>query len=186
MNFIFILSIAFALALDAFSVSVAAAAYLGKLTGRQKFRLSFHFGLFQFMMPLFGWFAGSTIVHYIEQYDHWIAFLLLSIIGIKMIVDARHAEINKISTDITKGFSLISLSLATSIDALAVGFSIGVIKGEILFPAIVIGLIAAVMTLLGIRIGVFLSSKFGHRISIVGGIVLIIIGIHILYKHLKP
>ena len=91
MDFIIVLPIALALAMDAFSVAIASASYLGKMTGRQKFRLSFHFGLFQFMMPIIGWIGGSTIVHYIERWDHWIALVLLWIIGIKIILDANHA-----------------------------------------------------------------------------------------------
>ncbi|MBD3290392.1 manganese efflux pump, partial [candidate division KSB1 bacterium] len=138
MNIASILGIAFALALDAFAVSVAAAAYSGGLGGRQKFRLSFHFGLFQFYMPLLGWLAGSTIVRYVSQYDHWIAFAILAVIGIKMIADGRHPEISQISKDITRGWALVTLSVATSIDALAVGFSIGIIKDHIFFPAIII------------------------------------------------
>lgn len=183
MNFVFIIFIAFALALDAFAVSVAAAAFLGQLGGRQKFRLSFHFGLFQFMMPLLGWLAGSNIVRYIARYDHWIAFTILAVIGVKMIVDANHPEMRHFSKDITRGWSLVTLSVATSIDALAVGFSIGIIKDHILLPAVIIGLVAAGMSLIGMKLGILLSQKFGQKISVVGGIVLILIGFHIVVDH---
>ena len=183
MNYVFIIFIAFALALDAFAVSVAAAAYSGQLSARQKFRLSFHFGLFQFLMPLLGWLAGSNIVVYIAHYNHWIAFAILAVIGTKMIFDANHQEMWHLSTDITRGWSLVTLSVATSIDALAVGFSIGIIKDHILLPAIIIGFITAGMTLIGMQLGIFLSQKFGQKISVVGGIVLILIGIQILVEH---
>ncbi len=184
MNWYFVITIAFALAIDAFTVAVASATYLGQMTARQKFRLSFHFGFFQFLMPLIGWLAGSTVVRYIEAYDHWIAFLILSAIGIKMIIDANHGEIHKFKNDITRGFSLLILSIATSIDALAVGFSIGIMKAQIMIPAVIIGIVASGMTLLGIRLGTFLSAQFGQRISIFGGIILILIGIHIVLDHL--
>ena len=185
MNFGFIIFIAFALAMDAFAVSIACAGYLGQLSGRQKFRLSFHFGLFQFLMPLIGWFAGKHIVNYIEFYDHWIAFGILTIIGIKMIVDANHEEVQQINKDVTRGISLILLSFATSIDALAVGFSLGIVKSNIIIPAVTIGIVASGMSLIGIRIGSFLSFKFGQKVSIFGGVILILIGIHILLEHLN-
>ncbi len=184
MNITFIIPIAFALALDAFSVAVAAAGFLGRLNKRQKFRLSFHFGLFQFMMPIIGWTGGVTIVSYVEKWDHWVALLLLSAIGIKMILDARHAELTRFSKDVTRGLTLVGLSIATSIDALAIGFSIGLIKGAILIPSVIIGMVAAGMTLTGIYLGSYLSMKFGQRISVLGGVTLIIIGLQIVADHL--
>ncbi len=186
-DFWVVLLIALVLAIDAFAVALTAGAYFGRTTNRQKFRLSFHFGLFQFLMPIIGWFAGSSIVEYIADIDHWIAFLILSIIGIKMIIDgSAHKEKETYKKDITKGFTLFSLSVATSIDALAVGFSIGIVELAILYPSILIGLVAAIMTLLGIQIGEKLSSKFGNIVSIFGGIVLILIGIKIVLEHLFP
>ena len=185
MSWLYIIGVAFALAMDAFTVAAVSASFLGKLSARQKFRLSFHFGLFQFFMPLVGWAGGTSVVKYIEQFDHWIAFSILTIIGIKMILDANHHEINKFNKDITRGFTLLSLAIATSIDALAVGFSIGVIGEYIFFPAIIIGLVAGGMTLLGIKLGEFLSLKFEKVVSILGGIVLILIGVHIVLQHLK-
>ena len=185
MSFFLILSIAFALSLDAFSAALAAAAFLGKVNVRQKFRLSFHFGLFQFLMPLIGWAGGTSIVHRIEKFDHWIAFSLLFIVGIKMIIDSQHTELQQLTKDVSKGWSLVSLSVATSIDALAVGFSFGIINARIVLPAIIIGIVASAMTLLGIRIGSFLSAKFGVRVSVIGGMVLIGIGVHIVLDHLS-
>lgn len=184
MNFAFIIFIAIALAIDAFSIALAAGAYFGKTSSRQKFRLSFHFGLFQFFMPILGWLAGSEIVSHISAYDHWIAFAVLSIIGIRMICHSLNHDSATISKDITRSYSLISLSLATSIDALAVGFSLGVIGSEIILPSMVIGFIAAGMTLLGIGMGEFLARHVGQKIVAFGGVVLIFIGIHIVLEHL--
>ncbi len=183
MNYSYIILVAFALAMDAFAVSLAAATYFGKPTKRQKFRLSFHFGLFQFFMPIVGWLLGSRLEQYVNEFDHWIAFVVLAFIGSKMCIDAMNDE-QVISKDISKGWSLVSLSLATSIDALAVGFSFGVINANIFIPSIIIGLVAALMSLLGIKLGEVLSVKFGSKAAIVGGIILILIGLNILREHL--
>ncbi|ROL57499.1 manganese efflux pump [Bacteroidetes/Chlorobi group bacterium ChocPot_Mid] len=185
MEFYLIILIAFALAIDAFAVSFAAGSFYGKATKRQKFRLSFHFGLFQFFMPILGWLAGSEIVKIVENYDHWIALLILIVIGGKMIIDSLSQNDNKVQNDITKGFSLVNLSIATSIDALAVGFSLGIVNSDIIIPSIIIGIVASTMSLLGIKAGESLSHIFGRKISIFGGIVLILIGFHILFKHLQ-
>lgn len=185
MGYLEIIFIAFALAIDAFAVSLAAGSYFGRANGHQKFRLSFHFGLFQFMMPIIGWFAGSEIVSVIEDFDHWIAFAILLIIGAKMIKDSISGEEGRINKDISKGFSLINLSIATSIDALAVGFGIGILQGDILFPSIVIGIVAASMSLLGIKLGERISHKFGGRVAAFGGAILILIGTNIVFEHLE-
>ena len=185
MNYVSIFVIAFALAIDAFAVSFSAGAYFGKSDKHQRFRLSFHFGLFQFLMPVLGWFAGIKIVGFIELYDHWVAFAILLTIGLKMIWDAFKSNDEMVEHDISKGWSLISLSIATSIDALAVGFSLGIINSDIFLPSIIIGIVAALMSLIGIKMGEVLSSKFGNRISAFGGIVLILIGINIIAEHLK-
>ena len=176
--------IAFALAIDAFAVSFAAGAYFGRATQRQKFRLSFHFGLFQFLMPIIGWIAGSEVVKIIENFDHWLALLILVIIGGKMIFDSIANGTHVLNKDISKGLSLINLSIATSLDALAVGFSLGIVNSDIIIPSIIIGIVAASMSLVGIKSGEKLSSFFGRKIAIIGGIVLILIGLHIVLDHL--
>lgn len=177
--------IAVALGIDAFAVAVGAGSYFGNTSSRQKFRLSFHFGLFQFLMPVIGWIAGAEIVGVIADYDHWVAFLILAFIGGKMIKESFSDSEATITADITRGMSLISLSVATSIDALAVGFSIGIIGGNIILPSIIIGLTAAAMTLVGIKFGEKLSERFGSRITFAGGVVLIIIGLNIVFEHLE-
>jgi putative Mn2+ efflux pump MntP len=134
-------------------------------------------------MPILGWFAGYQIADFVSNWDHWIALIILAIIGLKMIKDSF--EDNPITKDITKGWTLISLSIATSIDALAVGFSMSLLNQEIVVPSIIIGLVAASMSLLGILLGERLSSKFGGKAMLIGGIVLILIGFNILYQHLK-
>ena len=178
-----IIFLSFALAADAFAVAIATGAYLEKCTHRQRFRLSFHFGLFQFLMPLIGFGLGVGVEKLIANFDHWIAFGLLALIGGKMIKEGLSKESEIINKDITKGMTLIALSIATSIDALAVGFSIGVMNVDIWYPSIIIGIVAAVMTLLGISLGEKFSEKLGKKVVFIGGLLLIAIGIKIVIEH---
>ncbi len=178
-----ILLLALALAMDAFAVALAAGAALGRADRRQLFRLSFHFGLFQFLMPVAGWFAGVQVERLIAAFDHWIAFALLAFIGGKMIRESFDHAAARYRTDMTKGMSLVLLSVATSIDALAVGFSLAVVDVSILMPSVVIGLVAGGMTLLGMRLGEKISGRLGRRMELAGGIVLILIGARIVLEH---
>ena len=183
MNYSYIFLIAISLGMDAFAVSISGGAYFGRATKRQKFRLSFHFGLFQLLMPVVGWIIGAKIVNLVKDYDHWIAMIILSLIGAKMIFDGIKNDDGKIFKDISKGWLLVTLAFATSIDALAVGFSFGVIDSKIFIPSIIIGIIASIMSLIGIKLGELLSFRFGRKIEILGGIILIIIGINIVIQH---
>ena len=186
MKFINIFAIAVALAMDAFAVSIATGISLKKVSFRQTFRLSWHFGLFQAMMPIIGWSAGASIRTLIERYDHWIAFGLLTFIGIGMIKDAFVNDKNKKPIkDQTRGWTLVMLSVATSIDALAVGFSISLLNVSIWTPALIIGIVAGSFSVMGLQIGERVGSA--KRLSLyaetIGGIVLIAIGMNILYEH---
>lgn len=184
MDIITLLLIALGLAMDAFAVSISTGIILKKISFRQFFRLSFHFGLFQAFMPIIGWLAGLTVEKHIKTYDHWIAFILLAFIGGKMIYEAFREEEEEIKNDPTRGMSLVILSIATSIDAMAVGFSLAVLKVSIWLPSIIIGIITLCMSVLGMNIGKFVGVLFGKRVSIAGGIILLIIGIKILIGHL--
>lgn len=181
-----VLGIALGLAMDAFAVAIATAVVLGGVSQRQTFRLAFHFGLFQFLMPVLGWLAGTTVESYIRDYDHWVAFGLLSAVGGKAIWEGvqKEDEEARDTSDPTKGISLIVLSIATSIDALAVGLSFSLLVESIWYPSVVIGLVAAGMTFLGLRLGARLGERFGKRMELVGGLVLFGIGIKILVEHL--
>ena len=140
MDAITLIGLALALAMDAFAVALGTGAVLSRLTGRHLFRLGFHFGLFQALMPVIGWLAGQTIIQWVSAWDHWIAFGLLAIIGGRMIYEAFSDKEKTDERDPTKGLSLVLLSIATSIDALAVGFSLSVIGVSIWMPSLVIGL----------------------------------------------
>jgi manganese efflux pump family protein len=179
-----ILVVAVALGMDAFSVAIAIGAVHRKAVFRPTFRLAFHFGLFQFIMPVIGWVAGSTVAGLISGYDHWIAFGLLAYVGGKMIVDAGREPDGRTLADPTRGWKLILLSVATSIDALAVGFSLALLKVPILYPSTIIGLVAFAMTTAGMYFGGKLGKLFGKRVEVIGGLVLIGIGLKILFEHL--
>jgi len=180
-----IIGIAVGLSMDAFAVAIAIGLILPKLTARHVFRLAFHFGLFQFMMPIVGWLAGHTIAEYIQHVDHWIAFGLLSFIGGKMLWDAYSSHPSeRNSGDPTRGLSLITLSVATSLDALAVGLSMAFLQVNILMPSVVIGLVAGTLTMVGILFGSRIGDRFGRWAEVLGGVVLIGIGTQTLISHL--
>lgn len=184
MNFISILIIAIGLGMDAFSVAIGVGATVRALSFMPVFRLSFYFGLFQVLMPIAGWFAGMTVANIIAGYDHWIAFGLLAFVGGKMIKESFSKEEKIHASDPTKGVTLIILSVATSIDALAVGLSFAFLKIPILYPSIIIGIVAFVMTAIGMFFGERLGKVVGKRVEIVGGVILIGIGVKILIDHM--
>ncbi len=186
MGHLTILAISVGLAMDAFSVAVATSVNLTRLTGRHIFRFAFHFGLFQAGMPVLGWLAGRTVVHWVAAWDHWLAFGLLSLVGGKAIYDGlRDIPLDgNQPADPTRGWSLVMLSVATSIDAFAVGLSLAWLGTSIWSTVVVIGLVTAAMTTAGMYLGRMLGARFGRRMSIVGGLVLVGIGGKILFDHL--
>ena len=172
--------------MDAFAVSIATGLKLGcSVKARHTFRLAFHFGFFQCFMTVFGWFLGYSVESIIKTFDHWIAITLLCFIGGKMIFEAFKNDISsEVPCDPTKGMMLLSLSIATSIDAFAVGISLGVLDTGILYPSIIIGLVAAAFTITGIRLGSKLGTFVSRKAEILGGIILIGIGLKILLEHM--
>lgn len=179
-----IFAIAVGLALDAMAVSIGAAACGYACDARATFRLAFHFGLFQAFMPVIGWLAGAQVVGWVASVDHWLAFGLLAFVGIRMIRAGLHPD-GAPCSDPTRGLTLVMLALATSIDALAVGFGLALVDVAILIPSIVIGLVTVGLCVFGIRIGTLVSRRFGPRMEILGGIILIAIGARILLSHLR-
>ncbi len=184
MDLLTLFGIAVALAMDAFAVALGVGVSVSPLTGRHFFRLGFHFGLFQALMPIIGWLAGRTVQAYIVDYDHWIAFGLLAFVGGHMIYEAFHPEKEERQPgDPTRGFSLVFLSIATSIDALAVGLTLAMLNITVWFPALTIGLVAGVFTIVGMLIGRRAGDAWGTKVEIFGGIVLIAIGLKIVFEH---
>lgn len=186
MSFLNIIAIAVALAMDAFAVAIATGVRLKRVSLRQFFRLAWHFGLFQAMMPIIGWTAGLTVQDEIERYDHWIAFGLLCFVGVKMIRESFKLEADaREGHDPTRGLTLVMLSVATSIDALAVGLTIAMLQVGIWLPALVIGLVAGAFTVVGLHLGKAVGSaeRLSPLAGMMGGVVLIGIGIKILVEH---
>jgi putative Mn2+ efflux pump MntP len=186
MDLLTIILIALALAVDAFAVALAAGVSLCQVNSRQTFRLAFHFGLFQAMMNIIGWGAGLTVRTLLSNIDHWLAFGLLALVAAKMMKDSvagREEEAEKV--DPTKGYTLVMLSVATSIDSLAVGLSFSVLNVSIWMPASIIGLVATLLTVIGLKLGCLLgsASRIGSRAEIAGGLVLLGIGFNILHQH---
>jgi putative Mn2+ efflux pump MntP len=181
----YILMIAVGLAADAFAVSLAEGMALHTVTPRHTARVALHFGGFQGVMPVLGWLAGSSLRAYMASVDHWIAFGLLVLIGGKMLLDALTGFETGRMREPSRGARLIGLSIATSIDAFAVGVSLAMLGVRIWQPAIVIGLVTGVLCGIGIQIGDRVGARLGKWAEVAGGAVLCLIGLEILVSHLS-
>ncbi|MCG8688382.1 MAG: manganese efflux pump MntP family protein [Desulfobacterales bacterium] len=179
-----IIFLALGLAMDAAAVSLAAAASGFADNKRAVFRLAFHFGLFQFMMPVIGWFLGVGFVSYFKAFDHWIAFGLLLFVGGRMIISGLDKSDTVIQKDPSRGMTMVMLSIATSIDALAIGLSLAMMDINIWYPSVIIGVITSGLSLVAIGLGKRLGTMLGKRMEIVGGIILVGIGTRILVTQL--
>ena len=180
-----ILIVAVGLSMDAFAVSLAAGAGNRATGARATFRLAFHFGLFQFLMPIAGWLLGIGVARYIESVDHWIAFGLLGIVGGRMIAAGLgDGEEQDAGPDPSKGMTLVLLAVATSIDALAVGLTLAFLGGGIWYAAAIIGVVTGALSFLAVRVGRRLGRTFGRRMEVAGGALLVVIGLRVLAAHL--
>lgn len=179
-----LLGTAVALGMDAFAVGAAVAASLQSVTFRHTFRLTWHFGLFQALMTIIGWLGGAGLSALLFGMNDWIAFGLLIFIGANMLRESEHQQERSRDVDPTRGWSLMGLSIATSIDALAVGVTLSLIGvAPIWTPAVVIGLVALVMTLVGMKLGKKAGVLLGSWAEKIGGVVLIGIAVRILVQH---
>lgn len=185
MGFLSILLVAIGLSADCFAVSLGGSIAMKTLSRLQVFRAAIAFGLFQALMPVLGWLIGQTVVDLIADYDHWVAFALLALVGGRMIWESfRHRDGRAEHTDITKGLPLLVLSLATSIDALAVGLTFPFLEVNVLVASPTIGVVAFVATVVGFLLGRKVGELVGRRAAAVGGLLLIAIGLRILLTHL--
>jgi manganese efflux pump family protein len=182
-NFVTVLLIALGLSADCFAVSLSASISSNRHSRIGILRTAFSFGIFQAVMPLIGWLAGRTVADIIQNYDHWVAFGLLAFVGGKMVWESFFEKEEK-ERDISKGLTLITLSVATSIDALAVGLSFAFMRVNIWTAIGTIGLVAFLVTGLGFMVGKKVGGLIGKRAELVGGLVLIGIGLKILIEHL--
>jgi len=179
-----IVFIAIGLAMDAFAVSITSGATIKHLKINNALRIALFFGLFQAIMPLIGWSAGISFTNLISDIDHWIAFGLLSFIGCKMIYESTRGGSKKKETNPMNTYILFILSVATSIDALAVGLSFAFLKILIVMPIIIIGTVTFLLSFIGVFIGNKTGHLFENRAELIGGIILIFIGLKILIEHL--
>jgi putative Mn2+ efflux pump MntP len=184
-DFLSIILIAIGLSADCFAVALGGGVSNKNHSRIQIFRVAFMFGLFQAVMPLLGWLAGRTVVEYIADYDHWVAFVLLAIVSGRMLWESLRPERGEEkNVDITRGLLLLTLSIATSIDALAVGLSFAFIKVSIAVAAPTIGVVAFIATAIGFVLGKKASKLIGRRAETIGAVILLAIAFRILLSHL--
>lgn len=186
MGIIELVLVAVGLSMDAFAVSVCKGLGMSRLNMRQAIVIAAFFGGFQALMPVVGWLLASQLAGFVEPVDHWIAFALLAFIGGKMVWDAFHEdEDNEGPADKPLDLrELVILAIATSIDALAVGITFAFLHVDIVFPVILIGIVTFVLSLGGVAVGHQFGSRWEKPSTIVGGIVLILLGLKILLEHL--
>jgi len=186
MPFLELFLIAVGLSMDAFSVSVCKGLTTKRFSWRMALVCGLWFGFFQVLMPIIGYFLGAQFQEMIEAYDHWIAFGLLSLIGANMIREAIWGDKDSDSpgNDSLSFKTMFLLAIATSIDALAVGVSFACIQVQLWSSVVVIGLTTFLFSVLGVKIGNVFGTKYEKSASILGGIILILIGLKILLEHL--
>ena len=184
-SFLSILIIAIGLSADCFAVALSSSISRRTLANWQGFRVALSFGLFQALMIVIGWLAGRTVIELISAYDHWLSFALLLFVGGRMIWESVHDKDDEHkSADITRWWLLFTLSLATSLDALAVGLSFAFLEVNLALASVTIGVTAFIISLSGFFAGKKLGALVGKRAEIIGGIILILIGVRILLEHL--
>lgn len=184
MDAITILFIAFGLAMDAFAVAIASGIATKRMTVNNVLKIAASFGAFQMLMPMIGWLAGLSLADVISGFDHWVAFALLGIIGCKMVYESLRLGPGDEAANPLNAYTLLVLSIATSIDALAVGVSFAFLTVSIAAPVVVIGAVTFAMSFAGVYIGGRFGHFFERKIQVLGGLVLIGIGIKILLEHL--
>lgn len=175
-----VLGLAVGLSMDALAVSIAAGLTIERLTGRHVFRLAWHFGLFQFLMPVIGWLAGTTLAGCLAAWGHWAAAALVTCIAGKMLWQSFAGGQERIRRgDPTRGWTLVMLSTATSVDALGAGMSLAFLGVSIWVPSVVIGLVAGGLTCIGIRFGQRLGAYMSRWAELLGGLVLLAVAVRI-------
>ncbi len=182
MHYLELLIIALGLSMDAFAVAVCKGLAQHQHSIKNSLITGLYFGGFQALMPLLGYFLGKQFAGAITSVDHWIALALLSIIGINMIRESRSCDV-KASNSF--GFkNMVVLSLATSVDALAIGITFAFLKVDIVAAVLTIGVITFAISFAGVKLGSVFGSRFKSKAEIAGGIILILMGLKILLEHL--
>lgn len=183
MGILEVILIGIGLAMDAFAVSICKGLSMNKLDWKKAIIIALYFGIFQALMPIIGYLLGATFQDLVTSIDHWIVFVLLSIIGGNMIKESFDDEVEK-RNDSVDFKTMIVLAIATSIDALAVGITFAFLKANIALSVIFIGIITFLISLFGVKIGNKFGDKFQNKAELIGGIILILIGLKILLEHL--
>jgi manganese efflux pump family protein len=184
MDYLTIFLIAVGLSMDSFAVSITSGLVLSKIDFKNAMKIAFSLALFQAIMPTIGWLIGSSIQVYIESIDHWIAFGLLFLIGLKMILESLKKEEGNRDFNPLNPKVLLMMSLATSIDALVVGVSFAFNDYKWFTSGFIIGATTFIISMLGILFGKKTGERFGRKMEILGGLILIVIGVRILLQHL--
>lgn len=178
-----ILLISISLSMDSFTVAIANGLSQCKVSTKKAFQIALSFAVFQALFPYFGWLAGRTVENLIRELDHWVALVLLLIIGAKMIYDGfRYKEAKR--ADELKLSIIIAQSVATSIDAFAIGITLALLGEPILIPVIVIGVTTFLFSFIGVQLGKVIGSRISKPVGIIGGIILIGIGAKIFFEHM--
>ncbi len=177
--------------MDSFAVSVSSGLMLPEIRFKKAIIIAFSLAFFQGLMPLIGWLAGFGFQEYVKPVDHWVAFILLAFLGFKMIWESTKKEEDRTTTNPLEAKVLVTMSLATSIDALIVGMSLAFVQSsevsiwrKILIPVLIIGTVTFIVSMLGILFGKKVGNRFGKRMEMIGGVVLLFIGFRILIEHL--
>lgn len=183
MGILEIILVAIGLAMDAFAVSICKGLSMKKMNWRKAIIVGAYFGVFQGLMPIIGYFLGTTFETFVTKIDHWIAFGLLVFIGINMLKEAFSEETENCNDNVDFK-TMIILAIATSIDALAVGITFAFLGVNILSSAVIIAIITFLVCVIGVKIGNKFGDKYERKAEIVGGLILILMGIKILLEHL--
>ncbi len=178
------IGMAFLLAMDAFAVATCKGLTVKKIKPRHLIITGLYFGGFQALMPLIGYFLGTNFSEYVQTVDHWIAFVLLFVIGANMIREAFSKD-EEVHTDDFSPRAMLPLAVATSIDAFAVGIMLAFLKVNVVSSISLIGVITFVLSAIGVWIGRIVGCKFKSKAEFIGGAVLILLGVKILLEHLE-
>jgi len=184
MGFITLFIIAIGLSFDSFAISVSSGIVRNRIIFYDATKIAFSFAVFQGSMPLIGWLLGRTISRSIAAFDHWIAFGLLGILGLRMVITGLRVKKEDVVIDPLKPLVLLSLSLATSIDAFVVGVSFAFVEIRIVMAVLVIGSVTFIASMIGILFGKKIGNRFGGKMEVLGGVILFAIGLKILLEHL--
>ncbi|MDZ7738210.1 MAG: manganese efflux pump MntP family protein [Bacteroidales bacterium] len=183
MEFLTVLIIAVGLSFDSFAVSLGCGAAESEISFKRALKVAVILALFQGLFPVVGFYMGYFILDYVEHLDHWIAFGLLSFLGVRMILEGAKNGIDGEKKDLLNNATIVTMGISTSIDAMAVGISFAFLFDQIWFEALVIGVITFIASMIAIKIGKYAGPRLGSRVEISGGILLIAIGLKILLEH---